>query len=186
MEKRPGERVDWDEPGHAHELTLSCFKRLPLIQHDEVRRILLGVLDEVRLEFDLQVWAYVLMPEHVHILLYPNQSSYSIEEIRSSFKQKSGFRALSWLKHNHPERLEALWIVDGKRRKCRFWQEGKGYDRNLWSPEAIYASIAYIHGNPVERSLCVKPEDWPWSSYRYYLCLPPIEFEANRCQVEPL
>ncbi len=55
----------------------------------------------------------------------------------------------------------------------RFWQEGPGFDRNLFTPDAIAASIAYIHHNPVARGLCQKAIDWNWSSARYFLCEPP-------------
>lgn len=51
----------------------------------------------------------------------------------------------------------------------RFWQEGPGFDRNLFSPEAITASMDYIHLNPVKRGLCEKATDWKWSSARFYL-----------------
>ena len=62
MDRQPGKRVDWNAPGHAHELTLSCFKRQQVLVADPVRRTLLQVLDEVRREFDFEVWAYVIMP----------------------------------------------------------------------------------------------------------------------------
>jgi putative transposase len=55
----------------------------------------------------------------------------------------------------------------------RFWQEGTGYDRNLFTPAAIQASLDYIHNNPVQRTLCRKAVDWKWSSARYYLLDPP-------------
>ena len=51
----------------------------------------------------------------------------------------------------------------------RFWQEGPGFDRNLFGPEAITASMDYIHLNPVKRGLCEKATDWKWSSARFYL-----------------
>lgn len=50
----------------------------------------------------------------------------------------------------------------------RFWQEGPGFDRNLFQPKAVQASLDYIHLNPVQRGLCVKARDWRWSSARYY------------------
>ncbi len=55
----------------------------------------------------------------------------------------------------------------------RFWQEGPGFDRNLFSSEAIAASLEYIHNNPVSRDLCRRAVDWKWSSARYYLDAPP-------------
>ena len=50
--------------------------------------------------------------------------------------------------------------------------EGPGFDRNLFSPAAIQASIDYIHTNPVKRGLCKRAVDWKWSSARYYLIEP--------------
>ncbi len=55
----------------------------------------------------------------------------------------------------------------------RFWQEGPGFDRNLYSPEALASSLEYIHNNPVGRELCRHAVDWKWSSARYYLDVPP-------------
>ncbi|MCA9218462.1 MAG: hypothetical protein KDB27_35580 [Planctomycetales bacterium] len=55
----------------------------------------------------------------------------------------------------------------------RFWQEGPGFDRNIFSPDAIQASIDYIHDNPSKRGLCKRAVDWKWSSARYYLFEPP-------------
>jgi len=50
----------------------------------------------------------------------------------------------------------------------RFWQRGGGYDRNLISRPAVLNSIEYIHNNPVRKGLVSSPEDWVWSSARYY------------------
>ncbi len=51
----------------------------------------------------------------------------------------------------------------------RFWQEGPGYDRNLFSAQAIEASVVYIHMNPVRRGLRHQATDWKWRSARYHL-----------------
>ena len=50
----------------------------------------------------------------------------------------------------------------------RFWQRGGGFDRNLWSPRAIWNTIDYIHQNPVREGLCTYPPDWYWSSSGTY------------------
>ncbi len=51
----------------------------------------------------------------------------------------------------------------------RFWQEGPGFDRNLFSPAAIASSTDYIHANPVKRGLCQSAVDFKWSSARFHL-----------------
>ncbi|MCO6046160.1 hypothetical protein NG895_19850 [Aeoliella sp. ICT_H6.2] len=66
--------------------------------------------------------------------------------------------------------LDRLMVHERPGKTCfRFWQEGAGFDRNLFSPQAIEASIDYIHTNPVKRGLCDRATDWKWSSARYYL-----------------
>ena len=61
----------------------------------------------------------------------------------------------------------------------RFWQEGPGFDRNIFSKDAINGSINYIHENPVKRGLCLRAVDWKWSSARFYLDEPTQEQDAN-------
>ena len=50
----------------------------------------------------------------------------------------------------------------------RSWQRGGGYDRNVFEPITVFEQIEYQHNNPVRRKLCVKPEDWLWSSAADY------------------
>ncbi len=67
-----------------------------------------------------------------------------------------------------------LTVRERPGKECfRFWQEGPGFDRNLFSPDAIASSLEYIHNNPVSRGLCRRAVDWKWSSARYYLDVPP-------------
>ena len=70
--------------------------------------------------------------------------------------------------------LKRLTVRERPGKFCfRFWQEGPGFDRNIFSPDALSASINYIHNNPVQRKLCKRATDWKWSSARYYLLDPP-------------
>ena len=110
------------------------------------------------------------MPEHVHILLYPTRSDYSISRILSSLKQPVSKRAIRYVQANAPSFLAKLLDEQPNgRRSLRFWQRGGGYDRNLWSPRHIWETIDYIHGNPVRRGLCESDADWHWSSGGVYL-----------------
>jgi putative transposase len=70
--------------------------------------------------------------------------------------------------------LTRLTVRERPGKECfRFWQEGPGFDRNLFSSDAIFASLEYIHDNPVSRGLCRRAADWKWSSAGYYLNVPP-------------
>jgi len=89
---------------------------------------------------------------------------------------------LTKIKLNAPFTAKLLMssIRDGNP-QYRFWQAGAGYDRNLFTPEAIHTSIEYIHANPVRRGLCECALDWAWSSARWYADLDSV-FEVDRCE----
>ncbi|HEX4132337.1 MAG TPA: transposase [Pirellulales bacterium] len=119
-------------------------------------------LGHVRGQFDL--WAYCIMPEHVHILLLP-RTDIKISQVLTTIKQSVSKRAIIWLRENRPEFLPRIEdLQPNGRRAHRFWQRGGGYDRNLRSVSGIHEKAAYIHRNPVRRGLVATPEEWPWSS----------------------
>lgn len=184
MGREPGKRVDWNAPGHAHELTLSCYRRLKLLGKDETKRLFLSELDKARKKLQYEVWAYVIMPEHVHLLVWPRLREYRIQDFRKTLKERSGKAVLNWIREYHPSAMARLVQPEGARLRTRFWQDGKGYDRNFWTPPLIWQCIRYIHGNPVRRNLCETPAGWPWSSYGSYEGTSSGEFEVDPCRVE--
>jgi putative transposase len=154
----------YDIEGDAHHLTCSCYHCLPLLSKDRSCRWVLQALQLGREKGQFHLWAFAIMPEHVHIILWPRGGS-RISEILTTFKQSVSKRALLWLEQNAPQFLSRLEDAqpNGKR-SYRFWQRGGGYDRNLRSISDIYEKIEYIHANPVRRGLVQTPQAWPWSS----------------------
>ena len=66
--------------------------------------------------------------------------------------------------------VETLTVQERPGKHCfRFWQEGPGFDRNIYSPQALAASMDYIHLNPVKRGLCDNCTNWKWSSAGLHL-----------------
>ena len=55
----------------------------------------------------------------------------------------------------------------GSKKSNRFWQ-ARFYDFNVWTEEKRIEKLRYIHRNPVARGLVESPEQWPWSSFRWY------------------
>ena len=156
----------FDVDGDAHCLTFSCFHRLPLLSR---KRSCLWMCEalKMRKERDLyDLWAYVIMPEHVHIVLLPHPGV-KISRILNTLKQSVSKRALIWLRQYAGDFLVKLADVQPNGKKCyRFWQRGGGYDRNLRTVSDIYEKIEYIHNNPVRKGLTACAQDWPWSSSR--------------------
>ncbi len=159
----------YNTPGEAHELTFSCFRRLPLLSKDRSRQWFIEALDQARQRRDFFLWAYVIMPEHVHVIVWPRQPVYEIRLIRTALKIPVQRKALAYLRRQAPEFLEQLRDSQPNGEvHYRFWQRGGGYDRNILEVTTLHTMMDYIHNNPVRRGLVSQPTDWPWSSARFY------------------
>ena len=159
----------WHEPGHAHELTFSCYQRLPLLDDDGRKRLLSQAIDRAveRYEFDLVAFVYML--EHVHLIVLPRGDEAPIDRLLWAIKRPSSFRIKLQLEQQNSPWLQRLTIRERPGTMVfRFWQEGPGYDRNLISCDAMVTAMEYIHLNPVRRELCEQPDQWKWSSWRHY------------------
>jgi len=153
-------------PHHAHELTFSCEHHSAYLREETPCRIFLEELALAKREFEFYIWAYVLMPTHVHLLIYPKNEVYNISRILYKIKGKTSTRYRHWIRENRPEDFEAFCVMSRQKKTFRFWQAGGGFDRNLWNAKAIHYSIRYIEGNPVRAGIVTQPEDWLWSSAR--------------------
>ena len=136
--------VRYQQCGGFHFLTFSCHGRLPHLGTPVARDLFVSALERMRDRYLFVVAGYVVMPEHVHLLM---------SEPRAG--------ALATV-------VQALKLSVVRRRKERpFWQT-RYYDFNVHSAEKITEKLDYMHKNPVKRGLTVRMEDWPWSSYRHY------------------
>ncbi|MEM6554079.1 MAG: transposase [Planctomycetota bacterium] len=190
-------------PGHAHELTFSCYRRLPLLARDRTRNWLIDSLDTARARHDHALWAYVIMPEHAHVIVKPRNPDYQIQALCKTFKQSVSRRALAWLRDHDPAFLEKLageWTTlpskgatdkqslsvphqPNRRRRHHFWQPGGGYDRNIDDPRTLMRMIDYLHANPVRRDLVESPTDWPWSSARQYAGMDGVLLKMDQPRI---
>jgi putative transposase len=176
--------------GQSHFVTFCCYHRRRLFTTDESRRIFEAALARVRRKFGLQVYGYVVMPEHVHLLLSEPQKA---SDWTSPLKPKAGLSgppppvcsgllsesgeatladALKSLKQGVSRRL----IGDAE----HFWQK-RYYDFNIRNYAQFVEKLRYIHRNPVKAGLCELPEDWEWSSFRHYAtgCEGRVEIESE-------
>ena len=161
-------RQVFNEPGHGHELTFSTYRRIKVFNDPECARIFLETLDRARQQLGFQIHAYVVMPEHVHVLILPPEG-YDVSKILHRIKQPSSMKMLTWLRRTNPRMADQLRVrVKGDRLENRLWQQGGGCDRNVYNIKVAQFMIDYIHMNPVRRKLCENPRDWPWSSAPAY------------------
>ncbi len=168
------------EAGHLHELTFSCYRRMPLLTNDSWREKLSRCVEAACEATSMELVGFVFMPEHVHLLVYPTAVNPSISRCLARIKQPFSMQIKDILVGQGSRLLPKLTVRERPGKECfRFWQEGPGFDRNLFSADAISSSLEHIHNNPVSRGLCRRAVDWRWSSARYYINVPPRQQHAE-------
>jgi putative transposase len=126
---------------------------------------------------DYRLLAFVYMPEHVHLLIFPGPHASGIDHLLKAIKRPFSFRIKRLLEVEKSRLLSTLTVQQRPGvRTFRYWQEGPGYDRNLDRVETVLAAIDYIHLNPVRRGLVERAVDWQWSSARWY---EGLTYDAN-------
>ncbi len=161
-------RRSFNIPGQAHELTFSCYQRYKFLTRDRTCEWLARAINNAREALDFSVWAYVFMPEHVHLIVHPRKRDYQISALLRQIKQPVSRLAMRYLERDAPHWLPRVTRSRGKRSERLFWQSGGGYDRNIETMETLTSMIKYVHANPVRRGLVTETIDWPWSSARWY------------------
>ena len=173
-------RKSWDARWGSHFLTFSCFQRRPFLRSGRACEWFLENLHKAREKSPFDLWGYVLMPEHVHLLVFPAEGV-KISSILYAMKQPVSIRALAYVRRNAPEFLRRMEDIqpNGKVTR-RFWQRGGGYDRNMRSVRDVHEKLKYLHANPVRRGLVECAEDYPWSSARAWSTGKDDPFPINR------
>ena len=139
-----GQRIRYQQTGEFHFLTFSCYRCRRYLSPVAAMELFEDALERVRFRYQFVVSGYVVMPEHVHLL---------VNEPRRAALSKA---------------VQALKLsVTMRSRKRPFWQ-AHYYDFNISTHEKFVEKLRYIHRNPVRRGLVIKPEDWKWSSYHHY------------------
>ena len=157
-------RKVYNTPGEPHELTYSCFRRRKFLSKDRTREYFIQAVRNARTTYGFHLWAYVIMPEHVHMIIFPPDEKYDVSTIQKSIKQSVARKAINYLWRENPEGLKRL-ETGQKKSPHSFWLAGGGYDRNVITYPTLEHMVNYTHNNPVRRGLVEEPDDWKWSSY---------------------
>ena len=190
-----------------HFLTFSCYHRRPFFRDAELCDLFLQARERVRRRYRFVVLGYVVMPEHVHLLVSEPQRETlstviqalklsfirSVEVSRGSSIPRS--RKTSETLRQAQGRLWGTPVRDDPKNKTpgvphfspplrevgtanHFWQ-ARFYDFNVWTEKKRIEKLRYIHRNPVRRGLVSSPEQWPWTSFRWHLCGEPGPVRIN-------
>src|SRR5689334_2608944 len=141
-----------------HFITFSCYQRAPLLASPESRCVFEQTLERVRRWYGCYIAGYVVMPEHVHLLISePERNTLSV--------------VIQMLKQITSHKLKLAGTP-------HFWQK-RYYSFPVWSEQKRIEKLRYMHRNPVKRGLVERPENWRWSSFRQW-----ADGEEGRVEVE--
>jgi putative transposase len=152
--------------GHLHFITCSCYRRLPLLGSVRSRNLFVQILGEVRDRYGFALVGYVVMPEHIHLLI-SEPAKGTPSTVLQVLKQRVSRRLRRKPRRRASARQLSLCFDRADHCPPQFWQP-RFYDFNLWSQKKFVEKLQYLHLNPVKRRLVSHPKDWPWSSFSFY------------------
>jgi putative transposase len=134
--------------GDLHYITCSCYQTSPFLGSASRRDLFLKIFEEVRHKCEFHVVGYVVMPEHVHLLIgEPDERSIAVpmQVLKQRVSQQCRARGRS--RSTQDVALPPFWY-------------SRSYDFNVFSEKKIAEKLDYIHWNPVKRGLVASPEQW--------------------------
>ena len=156
--------------GHVYYITTNIYKRLPIFTRPAYIIAIYDSLNYYRHKQQYRLLGYVIMPDHVHLLIWPYGVA-TIADIMRDFKTFTAKRIIrqaeaenqtEWLEHFSQAGIET------GRSDNKVWQD-QYWDVNVYSEQFLRKKLNYIHRNPQRANLVKQPEDYRYSSYRNYV-----------------
>ncbi len=161
------------EPGQLQFITTSTYRRSRLFTCQRFCWTFVETLRQLRQETKFLLIGWVLMPEHFHLLIKP-QPAEQIVHFMQELKKRSAQQIIAALARNQHQltcrttlaRLQLPPTVHSDSH-YRLWQR-RYVPFNVFTEKKRLEKLNYMHGNPVKRRLVSSPDQWPWSSFRFY------------------
>lgn len=149
----------YQSTGQDHFITFTCYHRQPLLRDSAACSVVEATLERLRARHGFYLYGYVLMPDHVHLLISEPKQHLLADTMRAL-------------------KTETAKQLKGERE--HFWQQ-RYYDRNIITQREFVEKLRYIHRNPVKAGLVEEPEAWPWSSFQHWLsgAVGRVEIESH-------
>jgi REP element-mobilizing transposase RayT len=141
-------RRNFNHSGHAHELTFSCYRAFEFLKAERTCLWLIEEINTARVKHGVAVWAYVFMPEHVHLLLCPRSAEYDIAAIRQTIKEPVAKKAVRYLKLHSSEWLSRITVQKGIHTRHQFFAISKSRVPSRYSadaPSLLWCSIVLVY-----------------------------------------
>ncbi len=150
---------------HAEFITVTCLEWKHILKEERFKNIIITSLSFLSKEKRINVYGFVIMSNHFH-LIWQMIGDHKREEVQRDFLKYTGQQILKHLRNENFE-LQKELLVQAKDRKYQVWQRNS-LGVPLWSSVVFNQKLEYIHYNPVKAGLCKYPEDYRYSSARFY------------------
>ena len=156
----------YDNDGRARFVTFCIHRSIAILTNDPFRRIVVDAIDKSRAVHGFALLAYVVMPEHVHLVLRPPEVM-KLGTVVGEIKRIAVKEILIHLSNADGQAVDRLTVSRNSVERRVLWQR-RCYDHNCRNEKSVWEKVSYCHQNPVKRGLVKKAEDWEWSSCRWY------------------
>ena len=150
---------------HPEFITITCLEWKPLLEEDRFKDIITNSLDFLTTQKRILVYGFVIMSNHFH-LIWQMLSDHLREEVQRDFLKYTAQQILKLLRNENSSMTQDV-LVNAKDRKRQVW-ERNSLSIPVWSASVFNEKLEYIHYNPVKAGLCQYPEDYKYSSARFY------------------
>lgn len=170
-----GIRPNFD-PAHLYFVTTSAVEHARLFRRDVIKRILVDSLNYMRVQHWINLFCFVIMPNHVHFIARFLEKHPVADAVREFKKHTSKQIIRQYQAEGNQAALTFLAQAANhiKDQQFKVWEDG--YDaRDVFTPDFLRQQMESIHENPCQPHwrLVERPEDYPWSSARFYLSNRP-------------
>ncbi|MFN8472487.1 MAG: transposase [Anaerolineae bacterium] len=174
-------RPDFD-PDHLYFVTTTAVHHAHVFRRDVIKRLLLDTLDCMRHQQRLKLFSFVIMPNHVHLIVQCTASD-SVADVVRDYKHVTADRLVRQLEaEDNPSALAFLasQVTRPTRQHHKVWEDDYNA-KEVVSPGFLQQKMTYIHNNPCQPhwNLSSSPEAYIWSSARFYAsdarCIIPVD-----------
>jgi REP element-mobilizing transposase RayT len=167
--------------GHIYYITTNVYNHLSIFARPSFVIPLIDSLNFYRHKYQFKLIGYVIMPDHIHLIIWPVGQS-QVDDMMRDYKK---FTAVRLIRQAEVEGRKD-WInafkqagQETERSENKVWQDSY-WDKNIYTERFLRQKINYIHRNPLRAKLVEKPEDYPYSSYRNYALNDESLIEMDR------
>ncbi len=157
----------------AYFITMTVVGWVDIFTRKNQKLAIINSLDYCIKNKGLTIFAYVIMPSHIHAI-FRADGNHTLSDILRDFKKFTSKKIINLIIEESESRRE--WMLEFFSKSCehlkrdqkyKVWQDGN-QAKEIFSTAFFYEKLAYIHHNPVDDLLVEKPEDYIFSSARNY------------------